>query len=80
MLPLNRNSALIVLSMSDKITPNTAISIGLVITLLAAAVSFGVMYQRVTELDRRMARVEDKLDTLLSQKALAQSHAGLQSN
>ena len=47
------------------LTKDTLMPLGLVITLIGAALSFGVMYGEVRGLDRRMARVEDKLDALL---------------
>lgn len=43
----------------------TAVSIGLVITMLGASMSFGIMWQKVNDMDRRLARIEDKLDTQL---------------
>jgi len=48
-----------------KITKETFVSIGLVITLVFAGVSFGVMYQRVDDMGRRLVRVEDKIDKLV---------------
>lgn len=62
---------------SNDMTVNhaTTVSIGLAITMLGAATSFGVMWQKVNDLDARMARVESKLDRALELK-LATDSAG----
>jgi len=52
------------------ITKDSLVPLGLVITLLAAAGSFGVMYQRLNDVDTRLTRMEDKIDRL-SERSLA---------
>lgn len=47
-----------------KIDQETRISVGLVATLLAAAVSFGVMYQKVESLAGATSRIESRVDAL----------------
>lgn len=61
------------------VSTNTAISIGLVITLLAAAVSFGIIYAQVQQLRAdvsdvkdRIVKVDDKLNDLRSNKVTKQ--------
>lgn len=56
----------------------TLVPVGLVLTLLAAAVSFGVMYQRVNTLGDevgilrvQMAEANSKLDRLIGSKPVA---------
>ena len=59
--------------MSDKpsiITKDSLVPLGLVITLVGAALSFGVMYQRINDVDTRLTRMEEKLDRL-SERSLA---------
>lgn len=52
------------------ISKESLIPLGLVLTLLGAAVSFGVMYQRIDDVDSRLTRMEAKLDRL-SERSLA---------
>lgn len=42
----------------------TKLSAGLVITLLGAAISFGVMYQKVESLAGSTSRIESRVDAL----------------
>ena len=52
---------------------STKITTALVIVLLGVAVVFGVQLQKITNLDERVARIEQKLDNLLSFKGLSRS-------
>ena len=52
------------------ISKDSLIPLGLVLTLLGAAISFGVMYQRINDVDARLTRMEDKIDRL-SERSLA---------
>ena len=52
------------------ISKESLLPVGLVLTLLGAAISFGVMYQRINDVDTRLTRMEDKLDRL-SERSLA---------
>ena len=52
------------------ISKESLLPLGLVFTLLAAAVSFGIMYEKVSEMDSRLTRMEGKLDRL-SERSLA---------
>lgn len=52
------------------ISKDSLVPVGLVMTLLGAAVSFGVMYQRINDVDTRLTRMEEKLDRL-SERSLA---------
>lgn len=52
------------------ISKDSLLPLGLVFTLLAAAVSFGIMYEKVSEMDSRLTRMEGKLDRL-SERSLA---------
>ena len=49
---------------------NVKIALGLVMAIMGAAVSFGIQLQKINDLDRRMARVEDKLDKALEARSL----------
>ena len=52
------------------ITDNTRFTLGVLIILLGAAVSWGIMYQKVNNLEEKTARIEDKLDLVLTQRAI----------
>lgn len=56
--------------MEATLSDSTKITAGLVILLLAAAVSYGVMYEKVNNVDTRMVRMEDKMDMLLEARGL----------
>lgn len=47
-----------------KIDHNTKVSLGLVVTLLSAAVSFAVMYQKVENLVGVTNKIESRVDAL----------------
>jgi uncharacterized membrane protein YciS (DUF1049 family) len=56
----------------EKITKDTLIPLGLVLTLVVASVSFGVMYQKVeemrfsvSEVKNQISRIDDKLNDVL---------------
>lgn len=60
------------------ISKDSLVPLGLVFTLVAAAVSFGVMYQKVEEvrgdvqdMKTQVTKLDDKMDALLSQRSLA---------
>ena len=62
---------------SDKITTNSLIPLGLVITLLGAAISFGVMYNKVNTLSDEVnmlriqtAEINSKVDKLVGRIGL----------
>lgn len=48
------------------LTTDTTVQIGLVITLMAAAGSFGIMFQKVQSLEKSVERLEVKIDEILS--------------
>ncbi len=41
---------------------STKVTIGLVITIAGAAASFGVVWQKLNDMDRRLVRIENKID------------------
>ena len=49
---------------------NTKIALGLILSIVGAAISFGIQLQKINDLDRRMVRVEDKLDRALEVRGL----------
>lgn len=53
------------------IGPTTLVQASLVITLVSAALSFGIMWQRVDDLDARLARIETKVDTIIQKQTTA---------
>lgn len=63
--------------MPNTVTTNTLIPIGFALTLLAAAVSFGVMYQKVNTVNEevgvlriQMADVSSKIDQLIGRQSI----------
>lgn len=54
----------------NEISLNSKIAVGLVLAIVGAAVSFGVQLQKINDLDRRMVRVEEKLDKALEVRGL----------
>lgn len=49
------------MSSESTLSSNTKVALGLVVTLLAAATSFGVMYQRMNNLDDRVNHISTML-------------------
>ena len=49
---------------------NTKIAVGFLIAIIGAAVSFGIQMQKITNLESRMVRVENKLDKALEMRNL----------
>ncbi len=54
----------------NKITDTTTIGFGLVVTLLAAAATFGIMYQKVEDLRTNLAGVQQDVTTLHQDNAI----------
>lgn len=52
------------------ISHNSKITIALLIILLGAAVSFGMLIQKVNNVEDRVVRIENKLDKALEYKSL----------
>ena len=57
------------------ISPGTLVNASMVVTMLAAAVSFGIMYQKiegvreqVSSMNVKMTKMDDKLDRLAESK------------
>lgn len=60
------------------INKESLIPLGLVITLVGAAMSFGVMYQKVetvradlVDVKNQITKLDDKLDAVLTQRSVA---------
>lgn len=47
------------------ISENSKVAVGLVISLILAGVSWGIIYQKVNSLEDRTARIEEKLDRFI---------------
>jgi len=47
------------------ISTDTTVTMGLVITLLGAAFSFGIMWSRIQSLAKQVERIEHKVDEIL---------------
>ena len=47
---------------------NSKITASVVFLLISAAISWGIMYQKVNNLEDRMVRVENKLDKIIESR------------
>lgn len=49
-----------------RLTQRTLVSVSAVAVLMVAAMSYGILYQKVNGVDMRLTRVEEKIDQLNS--------------
>ena len=47
---------------------NSKITVGVAVLLVSAAISWGIIYQKVNNLEDRMVRVENKLDKIIESR------------